>query len=69
MKMRFLSSLVLTGTLLAAPAAAEETGTEMPIEIGQPFPTLTLPSIADGSPMSVTEFRGKKVLLHIWASW
>jgi len=36
---------------------------------GEPFPTLALPSAADGRPVSVTEFRGKKLIVNIFASW
>jgi len=40
-----------------------------PFELGRPVPALTLPSITDGKPMSVADFRGRKVMLHVWASW
>ena len=40
-----------------------------PFELGRPVPALTLPSISDGTPMSVADFRGRKVMLHVWASW
>ncbi len=40
-----------------------------PFEVGRPVPALTLPSITDGKPMSLAEFRGQKVMLHVWASW
>ena len=36
---------------------------------GQPFPTLALPSADDGHPVSVAEFRGKKLIVNIFASW
>jgi len=39
------------------------------LSVGQPAPVLTLPSGLDGSPLSLKDFRGKKVMLHIWASW
>jgi len=40
-----------------------------PFEVGRPVPALTLPSIEDGTPLSVADFRGQKVMLHVWASW
>ena len=54
----------LTWLLLAAcvPAAAA-------IEVGQPFPDIALPSAADGERMSIADFRGSKVVLHVFASW
>jgi len=45
--------------------ASPETG----LEIGQPFPTMAFPAIEDGQPRSITEFRGQKLILHIFASW
>ena len=39
------------------------------MEVGQPFPLLRLPSLDDGRPMSVADFRGSKLVLHLWASW
>ena len=49
-------------------AAAYGSSTEE-LKSGVPFPRLVLPSIEDGSPMSIADFRGQKVILHIWASW
>jgi hypothetical protein len=46
-----------------------EAGKLMAFEVGQPFPLILLPSLKDGNPMSVADFRGKKLVLHIWASW
>lgn len=39
------------------------------IEVGQPFPNLLLPRLEDGSAASVSDYRGQKLVLHIWASW
>lgn len=39
------------------------------LEVGQPFPEIVLPSMEDGEPMSIANFRGKKVVLHVFASW
>ena len=39
------------------------------IEEGLAFPDLTLPAIADGRPRSIADFRGRKVVLHVFASW
>ena len=36
---------------------------------GQPFPDLVLPSMTDGRPMSLSDFRGRKVILQVFASW
>ena len=37
--------------------------------VGEAFPTLALPSAADGRPVSMTEFRRKKLIVNIFASW
>jgi hypothetical protein len=36
---------------------------------GERHPDFTLPNITDGKPMSLSDFRGKKVLLIHFASW
>jgi hypothetical protein len=38
-------------------------------KVGEPFPNLVLPSLTDGKPLSLARFRGRKVILHIFASW
>ncbi len=38
-------------------------------EVGQPFPTLAFPGLEDGAPKSIADFRGKRVILHVFASW
>ncbi len=52
---------LLGGGAAAAPAE--------PIEEGRPFPALVLPSAEDGRPMTLSQFRGKKVILQVFASW
>ena len=37
--------------------------------VGQRHPDFTLPDIRDGKPVSLSDFRGKKVLLIQFASW
>ena len=38
-------------------------------KVGQRHPDFTLPTIGDRSPVSLSSFRGKKVLLIQFASW
>ncbi len=38
-------------------------------QVGEPFPDIILPTLKDGSPGSIAQFRGQKILLHIFASW
>lgn len=63
--MRLLVTIV---TLLGISALAHA-GEPPKILVGQPFPAIVLPSLADGEPMSIRDFRGEKVVLHIFASW
>jgi len=37
--------------------------------VGQPHPDFMLPSITDGRPITLSQFRGRKVLLIHLASW
>jgi len=70
----------ILAALLVAPLAAQQTPKPKPIwarnhplphgfNVGDPFPTIALPSAADGKTMSIADFRGKKVIVNIFASW
>ncbi len=48
-----------------ADARAQDTG----FEVGQPFPTLSFPALEDGRPWSIADFRGQRIILHVFASW
>ncbi len=37
--------------------------------VGRPFPNLVLPALDGGRAMSIADFRGKQVILHVFASW
>ncbi len=37
--------------------------------VGERHPDFTLPGIADGKPVALSDFHGKKVLLIQFASW
>jgi hypothetical protein len=41
----------------------------MELKVGQPFPEIVLPSLEDSRPSSITQFRGQKLIVHIFASW
>ena len=38
------------------------------LEVGQPAPNLTLPGL-DGKAVSLSDYRGKVVLVNLWATW
>ncbi len=63
-------SLLLT--LLLIPAVGVKAQGRFPstgFEVGQPFPAIALPALEDGRPASMADFKGKKLLLHVFASW
>ena len=63
MYLTLLAPLLIALGLRGAPADA------IAITVGEPFPVITLPSIDGSTPFSIQKFRGKKVILHIFASW
>ncbi len=67
----FVPTLLLLGAVLASPAepARPAKSDEYEPRVGELFPHLALPSLEDESPLSVASFGGKKLVLHIWASW
>jgi hypothetical protein len=60
----FLALAGAWGLLAAAARAAPH-----PPRVGERHPDFTLPRIDDGRPVSLSQFRGKKVLLIEFASW
>ena len=74
---RLLSTVVSAVVLVAGvagqtkPKPIWERNAPLPqgFNAGEAFPTLALPSAADGRPVSLAEFRGKKLIVNIFASW
>ena len=68
---RHLAVTLLSLTAIAAPSEARSQSSvpSQSFEVGTPFPTVSLPSLEDGRPASIADFRGQKVILHIFASW
>ena len=58
-------ALILMGLTLGSVPTSDV----MAIEVGEPFPLVLLPSLEDGHPMSIADFRGNKLVLQIWAAW
>ncbi len=46
-------------------------GPTLPIgaNLGEVYPSYVFPSLDGGRPTALSEFRGKKVILHHFASW
>ena len=68
----FAAVALIAGALLVVGAVADATPSRQSstgFELGQPFPGLELPRLSDGSSGSLADYRGHKVILHIFASW
>ena len=53
------------GTVNESPAQRRDS----PFAVGDVFPDLAFPSLEDGTPTRLSDFRGHKVMLHVFASW
>jgi hypothetical protein len=42
---------------------------DVTIAVGRPFPDLILPGLEHGRPRSISALRGKKTMIHVFASW
>ena len=62
---RLLIALSLGATVMLFPAETQGVG----LDVGDRFPDLVLPSLDGGEPTSIASFRGRKLALHVWASW
>lgn len=60
MRLRGLASVFCSVAAVAAQGG---------FETGRHFPNLQLPSLEDGRPRSIADYRGQKLILHIFASW
>jgi len=43
--------------------------TPLPFEEGDRFPDINLPALEDGRAVSIQDYQGTKLILHIFASW
>lgn len=65
---RYICAFLFTMTVfaVAAPGQAQDDGA--PVRIGAPAPAFRLPTLA-GQSKSLSQYRGKIVLVNFWASW
>ncbi|MCB9895624.1 MAG: hypothetical protein H6839_14350 [Planctomycetes bacterium] len=56
------------GTVTANDVADDDAGYVAELEVGQEFIVAPLPDL-DGKPRSVRDYEGKKLAIHIFASW
>jgi hypothetical protein len=60
-------ALAICGMILGA--TARDSAASYAPKVGEKHPDFTLPTIGDRTPVSLSNFRGKKVLLIQFASW
>jgi len=41
----------------------------IPFKVGEPFPAISLPAADDGRKVSIADFRGQRLIVHVFASW
>jgi hypothetical protein len=66
--MRNLTLVILMSGFLSHVAAHAQAEGYRP-RVGEPHADSVLPSLSDGEPMGLSEYRGRKVLLVHFASW
>ena len=66
--MRRLALALATCGILQSASAGASAASYAP-KVGQRHPDFTLPTIGDRTPVSLSNYRGKKVLLIQFASW
>ncbi len=62
-------TLVLASTAVALMLPSQVPAESYAPKVGQRHPDFTLPRIDDRAPVSLSDFRGKKVLFIQFASW
>jgi hypothetical protein len=66
----FLGGVAGAALTACGPNTSEGGGAiDIGMKPGQTFPLLGLPALDTGQPASIRALRGKKTLLHIFASW
>lgn len=74
--LRACIGLAIAGMLLAGhfssqvfAASSTENAAAVGMAVGQRYPDITLPALDGRGPLSVSHFRGRKILLLQFASW
>jgi len=62
-----ISALVIGAGILLVTSTVDAVG--RPALVGKPHPGFPLPSVIDRRPISLSQFRGRKVLRIHFASW
>ena len=60
---------MLPGMALALGVGLAAIGGSPLLDVGQPLPDLVLPTLEGGQARSLADYRGKPLVLHVFASW
>lgn len=60
--------ICLVSIFLAAAVSSSAQMPPVPFTEDAPFPDIVLPDLS-GNPLSISHFKGQKLVLHIFASW
>ncbi len=52
-----------------AAASAQQQALPDGFHVGESFPVAAFPALEDGRPTSLADFRGERLILHVFASW
>jgi thiol-disulfide isomerase/thioredoxin len=61
--------MLLAGLSLLALTGCHERSAPSGASVGQPFPQMVLARLADAQPVASTSWRGRNVVLNVWATW
>ena len=64
--MRTLKQILLLAAFLTSQSMVSQAAQ---LKVGEPFPTILLPTLDGNRSQSIEDFRGQKLMMHIFASW
>ncbi len=67
--MQRLTTVLLLLIAINLGLASNVDGQTIKLEVGQPFPDIELPGTRDQTRLSIRDFRGERLILHVFASW
>ncbi len=65
----YVYALISLAAAIAIHASSGEANLSTGMEVGQVYPNYILPSLSNGRPLALSQFRGRKIILHQFASW
>ncbi len=65
----YVNALVSLAAAIGIHASPGEANLSIGTEVGQVYPNYILPSLSNGRPVALSQFRGRKIILLQFASW